>query len=148
VTLGVVTLGAVTLGVVTLGAVTLGVVTLGAVTLGVVTLEAVTLGVVTLEAVTLGVVTLEAASAGRCAATSEWGVAPTGCSAPPVAGRCTATEAERVAAVPPAAAAWALARCAEPTACGSARVSRPLAGAVDAERVLGRRLIAGAAGPR
>jgi hypothetical protein len=110
-----VTLGVVTLGVVTLGAVTLGVVTLGAVTLGVFTLGAVTLGVFTLGAATLGTVTLAAPSAGRpfasrCAAASEWEVAATGCSAPPVAGRCTETEAaERVAAVP-AAAARALAR--------------------------------------
>ena len=123
-TLGVVALGVVTLGVVALGTVTLGVVTLGVDTLGVVTLGVVTLGVVTLGVVTLGAVTLGTVvafssraapgalrpSVGPCAAATEWEVAPTGCSAPPVAGRCTETEAGRVAAVPPVAAARALAR--------------------------------------
>ena len=119
-TLGEVTLGVVTLGVEALGAVTLGVVTVGTVTLGVVTLGAVTLGVVTLGVVTLGAVTLGTdmafpcaaalGAAGPCAVANEWEIAPTGCSAPPVAGRCTETEAERVAAVPPTAAARALAR--------------------------------------
>ena len=114
---GVVTLGVVTLGVVALGAGTPGVVTLGVVTLGTVTPGGVTPGVVTLGAVTPGTVTaLPPAApgavprlAGPCAAAGEWEVAPTD-SAPPVAGRCTETEAERVAAVPPAAAGRAPAR--------------------------------------
>jgi hypothetical protein len=124
VALGTATLGGVTLGVVTLGALTPGVVTLGAVTPGVVTLGVVTLGAITLGTVTLGAVTLGTVTAlscpaassavrpvdGPCAAASEWEVASTSCSAPPVAGRCTETEAERVAAVPPTAAARALAR--------------------------------------
>ncbi|HSS73760.1 MAG TPA: hypothetical protein VLK53_09345 [Gaiellaceae bacterium] len=118
VALGTVTLGVVTPGVVTLGTVTPGVVTLGTVTPGVVTPGVATLGVVTPGAVTPGAVTALTPAApgavpplaGACAAAGEWEVAPTGCSAPPVTGRCTETEAEGVAAVAPAAAGRALAR--------------------------------------